>query len=179
MWIVRTEHKYKVEQKGKFQSSRYSIKNCTKWRDFLLPSSIFQWAWISIFMIPLMPNSYWLIRSRAGFKCCNQAKQQGSIFTKGASLITKMHLQTQPFQGQLDWPILLSCSELLPPEIPWAGYESFYVGPLSLFQLSWEFHLSSLLLKCDRAECGPQVFLSLYWGRVPRSAGYFLKNSIR
>lgn len=111
-----------------------------------------------------MPNSYWLFRSRAGFKRCNQAKQQGSIFIKGALLITKMHLQTQPdpFQGPLDWLILLSCSELLPPEILWAGYKSCYMGPLSLFQLSWEFHLSCLLLKCDRAECGPQVFLNLF-----------------
>lgn len=51
-------------------------------------------------------------RSRTGFMCCNQAKQQGSIFTKGATLTTKMLLQTQPdpFQGQLDWPILPSCS---------------------------------------------------------------------
>lgn len=64
-------------------------------------------AWISVFMIPQVSNSYWFFRSRTGLM--NQAKQQGSIFTKGASLATKMDLQTQPnpFQGQLDWPLVL------------------------------------------------------------------------
>lgn len=92
-----------------------------------------------------------------------------------------MDLQTQPdpFQSQLDWCILLSCSELLPPEISRAGYERCYMGQLSLFQLSWEFNLSSLLLKCDRAKCGPQVALSLYWGWAPRGPGHFLKTHIR
>lgn len=70
--------------------------------------------------------------------CCNQAKQQSSVFTKGASLTTKLCMQTQPdsFQGQLDWPVLSSCSELPPPETSWAGSGNCYLGQLSLFQLS-------------------------------------------
>lgn len=106
-------------------------------------------------------------------QCCDQAKHWGSVFAKGAP---QSCLQSQPdsFQGPLDWPILPYPSELSPPETSWAESENCYLGRLSFFKVSQEFQLFSLLLKCDRAECDPRVFISLFEVKLPEAQAIFL-----